>query len=222
MPSSLPAPSLPREASPHPLCRGRRRRPRHRRGIIPAHLALFWRLGEDGCLSSRVPTCSQADQQHLEQKHAAWPVSFAGIAGRVDNHVNSMPSRTNRSVPNWSECGTVRRSAASHSRLRPTRRSVASRPRRRLARLPTAGRKRRRPTRRFAGWRSIGRTARRKWAMKNYGRVHPQQSPHWGGGEVTRSRGRRDVRLNLNPVTTHSDASPGCARPDPLRLTLCA
>ena len=134
MPSSLPAPSLPREASPHPLCRGRRRRPRHRRGIIPAHLALFWRLGEDGCLSSRVPTCSQADQQHLEQKHAAWPVSFAGIAGRVDNHVNSMPSRTNRSVPNWSECGTVRRSAASHSRLRPTRRSVASRPRRRPTR----------------------------------------------------------------------------------------
>ena len=78
-----------------PLRSGRHRR-RHPRATILSHRAQLWRVGEDGCLSARIPVWSHVDPPNVAPVRVKRPARFAGMKGRVSDHVTRYTPRSGR------------------------------------------------------------------------------------------------------------------------------
>ena len=65
-------------------CRHRRRHPR---ATILSHREQLWRVGEDRCLSARIPVWSRVDAPNVALVLFKLPARFASMKGRVSDHV---------------------------------------------------------------------------------------------------------------------------------------
>ena len=68
------------------LKHGRHRR-RYPRATILSHRTQLWSVGEDGCLSARIPVWSHVDPSNVAPVRVKRPARFAGVKGRVSDHV---------------------------------------------------------------------------------------------------------------------------------------